>query len=79
MNRSHGYTGNQRFFLAFAQNWRSKYRDERLKADVAGGDFHPPLIVRPFMVRNVDEWYETFDVKPGDKLYLAPEQRVRIW
>lgn len=45
-----GYTGNQRFFLAFAQNWRSKYRDERLKADVAGGDFHPPLIVRPFMV-----------------------------
>ena len=74
-----GYTGDQRFFLAFAQNWRSKYRDERLKADVAGGDFHPPLIVRPFMVRNVDEWYESFDVKPGDKLYLAPEQRVRIW
>jgi putative endopeptidase len=74
-----GYTGEQRFFLAFAQNWRSKYRDERLKADVTGGDFHPPLIVRPFMVRNVDEWYASFDVKPGDKLYLAPEERVQIW
>ncbi len=73
-----GLSGDQRFFLAFAQAWRSKTRDEALRAQVVG-DGHSPGRYRAQTVRNIDAWYEAFGAKPGQALYLAPEQRVRIW
>jgi putative endopeptidase len=74
-----GFTGDQRVFLGFAQVWRSKYRDDAVKRQVAS-DPHTPDAFRAIgPVRNVDAWYEAFDVKPGDKYYLAPKDRVRIW
>ena len=74
-----GLTGDQRFFLAFAQNWRAKLRDARAKQMTQGGDWHPVLPIRPRMVRNLDPWYEAFGVKPGEKLYLPPAGRLTIW
>ncbi len=73
-----GYTGDQRFFIAFAQSWATKMREEALRGRVAT-DGHAPGMYRAQTVRNLDAWYKAFDVKPGDKLYLAPEQRVKIW
>lgn len=73
-----GFSGDQRYFLAWAQNWRAKTRDEYM-AFLLKNDFHPPSKVRPSFVRNLDAWYKAFDVQPGDKLYLPPEQRVIIW
>lgn len=73
-----GMTGDQRFFLAFAQGWRSKMRDKALRARIAT-DVHAPAMWRVQTVRNLDAWYPAFDVKPGDKLYLAPEKRVKVW
>ena len=74
-----GLTGDQRFFLAYAQSWRVKYREERLR-DLLVSDVHSPAMARVNgAVRNVDAWYAAFDVKPGDKLYLKPEDRVRPW
>ena len=74
-----GTTGDQRFFLAFAQSWRAKAR-EAVARQLLVIDSHSPDRVRiNAVVRNFDEWYRAFDVKPGDKLYLPPEQRVRIW
>jgi putative endopeptidase len=74
-----GFTGDQRFFLAFAQGWRGKVRDEMMKR-VLVSDPHSPYRWRvDGTLRNVDEWYKAFDVKPGDKLYLAPKDRVRVW
>lgn len=73
-----GFTGDQRFFIGFAQTWATKMRDEALRASVAT-DGHAPGMYRALTVRNLDAWYTAFDVKPGDKLYLAPEDRVKIW
>lgn len=73
-----GFTANQRFFLAYAQMWRWKPRDAYLD-QLMKTDFHPPTHVRPQTVRNVDAWYDAFDVKPGDKLYLPPAERVQPW
>jgi len=73
-----GFTGDQRFFIAFAQTWATKMRDAALRQRVAT-DGHAPGMYRALTVRNLDAWYDAFDVKPGDKLYLAPEDRVRIW
>lgn len=74
-----GLTGDQRFFLAYAQSWKTKYRDERLR-DLAISDVHSPAEYRVNgVVRNMDEWYAAFDVKPSDKLYLKPEDRARPW
>lgn len=73
-----GFTGDQRFFIGFAQTWATKMRDEALRARVAT-DGHAPGMYRALTVRNLDAWYTAFDVKPGDKLYLAPEDRVKIW
>jgi len=73
-----GYTGDQRFFIAFAQSWATKMRDEALRARVAT-DGHAPGMYRALTVRNLDAWYRAFDVQPGDKLYLPPEKRVKIW
>ncbi|MCH1930842.1 M13 family metallopeptidase [Shewanella sp. A25] len=73
-----GFSGDQRFFIGFAQTWATKMRDEALRARVAT-DGHAPGMYRALTVRNLDAWYKAFDVKPGDKLYLAPEDRVQIW
>ncbi len=73
-----GFTADQRIFLGWAQNYRSKYREPTLRR-VLLTDPHSPGEYRADIVRNLDPWYPAFDVKPGQKLYLTPEQRVRIW
>ena len=73
-----GYTGDQRFFMSYAQAWRWKGRDAAVDRQMKT-DAHPPSAVRPNTVRNIDAWYVAFDVKPGDKLYLKPEDRVKLW
>ncbi|MBX5459819.1 MAG: M13 family metallopeptidase [Steroidobacteraceae bacterium] len=74
-----GLTGDQRFFLSWAQAWRSLMRDERLRTLVMSDPHSPPPFRVNGVVRNMDEWYAAFDVKPGDRLYLPPEERVSIW
>lgn len=74
-----GFTGEQRFFLSWAQVWRELDRDESLRNQVMSNPHSPPNFRVLGVVRNMDGWYEAFDVKPGDKMYLAPEERVRIW
>jgi putative endopeptidase len=76
--RDHGFTGDQQFYLAFGQNWGSKIREAALRRQVLT-DAHSPGQFRADIVRNSDAWYKAFDVKPGEKLYLAPDERVRIW
>ncbi|MGV8942952.1 M13 family metallopeptidase [Thermomonas sp.] len=73
-----GLSGDQRFFLAFAQSWRQKSREQALRAQVIG-DGHAPGRFRAQTVRNLDAWYDTFGAKPGQQLYLEPKDRVRIW
>jgi predicted metalloendopeptidase len=73
-----GLTGDQQFFLSFAQAWRGKAREPALRQQLLG-DGHSPGRYRALTVRNLDAWYDAFDVKPGQALYLAPEQRVRVW
>ena len=73
-----GLTGDQRFFIAYAQSWATKMRDATLRARIAT-DGHSPGNYRALTVRNIDPWYAAFNVKPGDKLYLAPEDRVKVW
>jgi predicted metalloendopeptidase len=74
-----GLTGDQRYFLAWAQVWRELRREEALRNQVATDSHSPALFRVNGVVRNVDAWYEAFDVQPGDALYLAPEERVQIW
>ena len=71
-------SGDQRFFLAFGQAWRSKTRDAALRQQLTT-DVHAPAQFRAETVRNIDAWYGAYDVKPGQKLYLAPKDRVKIW
>jgi len=73
-----GFTSDQQFFIAFGQNWGEKVREAALRQQVMT-DPHAPGEFRAATVRNIDVWYSAFDVKPGDRLYLAPEERVRIW
>ncbi len=74
-----GFTGDQRFFLAFAQVWRSKYREEKLRQQLLA-DPHSPAHFRVLgPLRNIDEWYTAFDIKPSNKMYLPPDQRVKLW
>jgi putative endopeptidase len=73
-----GLTGDQRFFLAFGQAWRSKMR-EAAKRQRLATDVHAPANFRAQTVRNLDAWYDAYPVKPGQKLYLAPKDRVKIW
>ena len=74
-----GLTGDQRFFLAWAQVWQGKYREDELRQRLETDPHSPPDFRINGPVRNIDAWYTAFDVKPGDKLYLSPEERVRIW
>jgi putative endopeptidase len=73
-----GFSADQQFFIAFAQNWGSKSREAALRQQVAT-DPHAPAQYRADTVRNIDAWYSSFQVQPGEKLYLAPPDRVRIW
>ncbi len=73
-----GFSGDQQFFIAFGQNWGSKMREALLRQRVMT-DGHSPAQYRAATVRNIDAWYAAFDVKPGEKLYLAPADRVQIW
>ena len=73
-----GLTGDQRFFLGYAQVWRGKRRDAAILSQLTSNP-HSPEKQRVFEVRNFGPWYDAFAVKPGDKLYLAPADRVRIW
>lgn len=73
-----GLSGDQEFFIAFAQAWAEKDRDAALRQQVMT-DVHSPGQYRVLAVRNIDAWYATLDVKPGEKEYLAPADRVRIW
>jgi putative endopeptidase len=73
-----GFTGDQQFFIAFGQNWASVTRDAALRQQVLT-DPHAPARYRALTVRNNDGWYAAFDIKPTDKLYLAPKDRVQLW
>ena len=74
-----GFTGDQRVFLGWAQVWRTMMRDDALRQYIMT-DSHSPGMVRAFApLRNIDAWYEAFGVKEGDKNYVKPEDRVRIW
>ncbi len=72
------FSGDQQFFIAFAQNWGSKSREAALRQQVMT-DPHAPAQYRADTVRNIDAWYPAFHVQSGEKLYLAPPERVRIW
>jgi len=74
-----GLTGDQRFFMAFAQAWRSNIRPDALRQQVLTNPHSPPEFRVNGVVRNVDAWYRAFNIQPGDRLYLPPEQRVHIW
>ena len=74
-----GYTGDQRFFMAWAQVWRTIYREAALRQQLIRGPHSPPYFRVNGVVRNFDEWYEAFDIGPDHALYLPPEQRIRIW
>jgi putative endopeptidase len=73
-----GLPGDQQFFLAFAQSQCSKSSEAFLRQTVMT-DVHSPDEFRPATVRNLDTWYAAFNVQPGEKLYLAPPDRVRVW
>ena len=73
-----GYTGDQRFFLGWAQVWRRSYREANLRQRLIT-DPHSPSAQRTWVVRNLDKWYEAFQPKPTGKLFLKPGERVRIW
>jgi putative endopeptidase len=73
-----GFDADQLFFLSFAQSWRDKIREPALRDEIIT-DSHAPAQYRSYTVRNLDAWYDAFEVKPGQKLYLKPEDRVRVW
>ena len=74
-----GLTGDQRFFIAYAQAWQGKDREDALRQQILTDPHSPDKYRVNGVVRNVDAWYKAFNVQPVDKLYLPPEQRVRIW
>ncbi len=73
-----GFTGDQQFFMSFAQSWREKTREPLLRQQILA-DGHAPAAYRAATVRNLDAWYGAFQVKPGRALYLAPADRVKVW
>ncbi len=74
-----GHTGDQRVFLGWAQVWRAKSRPDALKQQTTSDSHSPARFRVDGPLRNIDAWYDAFGVKPGDKLYLKPEERVHIW
>ena len=74
-----GFTGDQRFFLAYAQAWQGKRREGATRQQLLSDPHSPEKYRVDGIVRNFDPWYKAFNVKPGDNLYLPPEQRVHVW
>ena len=74
-----GLTGDQRVFLGWAQVWRQKVRPDRAKMLLVTDPHSPPFARVDMPVHNIDGWYKAWNVKPGDKLYLAPKDRAQIW
>jgi endothelin-converting enzyme/putative endopeptidase len=74
-----GLTGDQRFFIAYAQSWEGKARDGALRQQLLSNPHSPEQYRVNGIVRNMDEWYAAFGVKPGDALYLPPAERVHVW
>ena len=74
-----GLTGDQRVFLGWAQVWRGASRDDALRQQLVTDPHSPPQARVDIPVRNIDAWYAAFGVKPGDAMYIPPDQRVRIW
>ena len=70
--------GDQQFFLSFTRSWRQKIREPEMHKRILT-DGHAPAEYRADTVRNLDAWYDAFDVKPGQALYLAPADRVHVW
>jgi predicted metalloendopeptidase len=73
-----GLTGDQQFFISFAQSWRTKFREQLLRQIIIL-DGHAPGEYRADTVRNLDAWYDAFQVKPGEELHLDPKDRIRLW
>jgi putative endopeptidase len=74
-----GLSGDERFFLAWAQQWRVKYRDDALRQQVLTNPHAPDMFRVNGPLRNIQEFYATFNVKEGDKMFLAPGERTKIW
>ena len=74
-----GFTGDQRFFLAWAQLWRSLYREDAMRSQLVRGPHSPGMYRVNGVVRNLDAWYDAFDIDEDHELYLPPEERVSIW
>jgi putative endopeptidase len=74
-----GFTGDQRFFLSFAQVWRGSMRPEALAQQINTDPHSPGRFRTDGTVINIDAWYKAFDIKPGDKMYKAPEDRIKVW
>lgn len=74
-----GYTGEQRFFISWAQVWKMKMRDDAMREQIARGPHAPAMFRAMGAPRNVDAFYEAFDVQEGDEMYIPTEDRVRIW
>ena len=74
-----GFTGDQRFFIAYAQAWQGKAREGALRDQLLSNPHSPEKYRVDGIVRNFDPWYKAFNVQPGDKLYLPPEERVHVW
>jgi predicted metalloendopeptidase len=74
-----GLTGDQRFYIAYAQSWRERHRDGAIRAQVLSNPHSPSEFRVNGVVRNTEGWYAAFDVKPGDKYYLPPDKRVPVW
>jgi len=74
-----GFTGDQRFFMGWGQVWRRLYRDENLEVRITSDPHSHSEARANGTLRNIDSWYEAFDVQVGDALYLPPSQRVKIW
>jgi putative endopeptidase len=74
-----GLSGDQRFFLSYAQSWRHKSTDDSIRQLIVSNPHAPANYRVNGVVRNMDAWYEAFRVNPGDKLFLASDSRARIW
>jgi len=74
-----GLTGDQRFFIAYGYSWETKQREGALRAQLLTNEHSPAKYRVNGVVRNFDPWYKAFNVQPGDKMYLPPDQRVHIW
>jgi putative endopeptidase len=74
-----GFSGDQRFFMAWGQAWRNKMRDAALRTQITSNEHSPPTFRVNGVVRNMDSWYAAFNVQQGDALFLPDDQRVEIW